>query len=79
MRRGWVKRVAGGAGCYAVLGVLTVTALLPTLWVMISSFNEWLEGRQIEPATSYGTLFLEMTRTLGDTFRRTAAVSSPAE
>jgi ABC-type glycerol-3-phosphate transport system permease component len=39
VRRGWVKRVAGGAGCYAVLAVLTVAALLPTLWVMISSFK----------------------------------------
>ena len=42
-------------------------------WVMISSFNEWLEGHQIEPAASYGTLFLDLTRTLSDTFRRTAA------
>lgn len=42
-------------------------------WVMISSFNEWLEGHQIEPAASYGTQFLDMTRTLGDAFRRTAA------
>jgi hypothetical protein len=42
-------------------------------WVMISSFNEWLEGHQIEPSASYGTHFLELTRTLGDAFRRTAA------
>jgi hypothetical protein len=42
-------------------------------WIMISSFNEWMEGHQIEPSTSYGTLFLDMTRTLSDTFRRTAA------
>ena len=41
-------------------------------WVMISSFNEWLEGHQIEPSTSYGTRFLEMTRSLGDAFRQTA-------
>jgi raffinose/stachyose/melibiose transport system permease protein len=34
-----MKRIAGGAGCYAVLAVLTVAALLPTLWVMISSFK----------------------------------------
>lgn len=42
-------------------------------WVMISSFNEWLEGHQIEPSASYGTKFLDLTRSLGDTFRRTAA------
>jgi hypothetical protein len=42
-------------------------------WVMISSFNEWPEGHQIEPSTSYGTHFLDLTRSLGDSFRRTAA------
>ncbi|MGE3913489.1 MAG: endo-1,3-alpha-glucanase family glycosylhydrolase [Chloroflexota bacterium] len=44
-------------------------------WVMITSFNEWLEGHQIEPSVSYGSLFLDLTRTLGDAFRRTAAGS----
>jgi hypothetical protein len=42
-------------------------------WVMVTSFNEWLEGHQIEPSASYGTRFLDLTRTLGDAFRRTAA------
>jgi hypothetical protein len=42
-------------------------------WVMISSFNEWLEGHQIEPSVSYGTRFLELTRSLGDGFRQAAA------
>lgn len=42
-------------------------------WVMVSSFNEWLEGHQIEPSASYGTQFLELTRSLSDTYRRTAA------
>jgi hypothetical protein len=41
-------------------------------WLMISSFNEWLEGHQIEPATSYGMQFLELTRSLSDQFRRAA-------
>jgi ABC-type glycerol-3-phosphate transport system permease component len=35
----WVKRLAGGAWCYSVLALLTVAALLPTLWVMVSSFK----------------------------------------
>ena len=39
---------------------------------MVSSINEWVEGHQIEPSTSYGTRFLEMTRSLGDAFRQTA-------
>lgn len=42
-------------------------------WVMISSFNEWVEGHQIEPSTSYGMRFLEMTRSLSDSFRQTTA------
>ncbi|MCC7371761.1 MAG: glycoside hydrolase family 99-like domain-containing protein [Chloroflexi bacterium] len=42
-------------------------------WVMISSFNEWLEGHQIEPSASYGMRFLELTRTLSDAFRLTAS------
>jgi hypothetical protein len=42
-------------------------------WVMISSFNEWLEGHQIEPSASYGTRFLDLTRALGDAYRRTVA------
>jgi ABC-type glycerol-3-phosphate transport system permease component len=35
-----VRRVAGGLGCYGTLGVLTACALLPTLWVMLSSLKE---------------------------------------
>jgi raffinose/stachyose/melibiose transport system permease protein len=34
-----VRRLAGGAGCYGTLGILTVCALLPTLWVMVSSLK----------------------------------------
>jgi hypothetical protein len=45
-------------------------------WVMVSSFNEWVEGHQIEPSRSYGTQFLDLTRSLGDAFRQTA--SDPA-
>ena len=36
---------------------------------MITSFNEWLEGHQIEPSTSYGTLFLDLTRELAGRFK----------
>jgi hypothetical protein len=42
-------------------------------WIMVSSFNEWVEGHQIEPSTSYGTQFLDLTRSLGDTFRQMTA------
>jgi hypothetical protein len=46
-------------------------------WVRVASFNEWVEGHQIEPSRSYGSKFLELTRSLGDAFRQTA--SSPAD
>jgi len=42
-------------------------------WVVITSFNEWLEGTQIEPAKTYGRRYLDLTRTLVDRFKRSAA------
>lgn len=41
-------------------------------WVVITSFNEWVEGTQIEPAQSYGRRYLDLTRTLADAFKRGA-------
>jgi hypothetical protein len=38
-------------------------------WVVITSFNEWLEGTQIEPSRSYGRRYLDLTRTLAERFR----------
>jgi hypothetical protein len=39
-------------------------------WVVITSFNEWLEGTQIEPSQAYGRQYLDLTRTLADRFKR---------
>jgi hypothetical protein len=39
-------------------------------WVVITSFNEWLEGTQIEPSQTYGRQYLDLTRTLADRFKR---------
>lgn len=39
MTRESLKKLAGGAGYYGVLLVLAVAALVPTLWVMVSSFK----------------------------------------
>lgn len=40
-------------------------------WVVITSFNEWMEGTQIEPSRKYGRQYLDLTRTLADRFRAT--------
>ena len=32
--------------------------------IIITSFNEWLEGTQLEPSDSYGNLYLDITREL---------------
>lgn len=34
-----LKRLGAGVGYYGVLGILTAAALVPTLWVMLSSFK----------------------------------------
>jgi Glycosyl hydrolase family 99 len=31
-------------------------------WVVINSFNEWVEGSYIEPSRAYGGLYLDLTR-----------------
>jgi hypothetical protein len=44
-------------------------------WVIITSFNEWLEGTQIEPSAGYGEFYLNLTRELAEAYRagRTSA------
>ncbi len=38
-------------------------------WVIITSFNEWMEGSQIEPGVGYGDLYLNLTRELAGAYR----------
>lgn len=38
-------------------------------WVIITSFNEWMEGSQIEPSVGYADSYLHLTRELADTYR----------
>jgi hypothetical protein len=38
-------------------------------WIVITSFNEWLEGTQIEPSQTYGRRYLDQTRSLSDRFK----------
>jgi hypothetical protein len=38
-------------------------------FVMVTSWNEWPEGSQIEPSKSYGDLYLRLTREMADAYR----------
>lgn len=38
-------------------------------WVVITSFNEWLEGSHIEPSVNYGEAYLNLTVALGMQYR----------
>ena len=38
-------------------------------WVVITSWNEWHEGSEIEPSVEYGDLYLELTRRYAHRFK----------
>ncbi len=38
-------------------------------WAIITSFNEWIEGTQIEPSAGYGDYYLDLTRELAGLYR----------
>jgi hypothetical protein len=39
-------------------------------WVLVSSWNEWHEGSEIEPSAEHGRRYLDATRTWADRFRQ---------
>jgi LysM repeat protein len=49
----------------------TFNAVLPTNpdLLIIHSFNEWIEGSEIEPGTTYGDLYLNLTKQFSDKFK----------
>lgn len=42
--------------------------------LLVKSFNEWVEGTAIEPGTTYGDLYLNLTCELGNAYRTAASV-----
>lgn len=38
-------------------------------WILITSFNEWHEGSEIEPSIEHGKLYLQLTRSLASSFK----------
>ncbi|MFP4395520.1 MAG: endo-1,3-alpha-glucanase family glycosylhydrolase [Anaerolineales bacterium] len=46
-------------------------------WVVITSFNEWLEGTHIEPSVNYGDTYLNLTSELAAEYRNADFTSPP--
>ena len=39
-------------------------------FLLVTSFNEWHEGTEVEPSTEFGDAYLRLTRELGDALRK---------
>jgi hypothetical protein len=45
-------------------------------WVLITSFNEWHEGTEIEPSIEYGEKFVELTAKFTREFKKEKVYAS---
>jgi hypothetical protein len=45
--------------------------------LLVKSFNEWIEGTAIEPGSTYGDLYLNLTCELGSAYRAAAVSKAP--
>ncbi len=46
-------------------------------WIIITSWNEWVEGTMIEPSVSYGNLYLDITREFAARFKAGLPTPTP--
>ncbi len=46
-------------------------------WIVITSFNEWVEGTMIEPSVTYGDLYLDLTRELAAAYKSGQVAPQP--
>lgn len=60
-----VLRLDGGL--YALQWAAAVKAAPD--WILITSFNEWHEGSEIEPSVEYGDVYLKLTTRFSEEFR----------
>ncbi len=46
-------------------------------WIIITSWNEWVEGTMIEPSVTYGNLYLDITRQFAAQFKKGLPTPTP--